>query len=139
MNSARLAMLTIGTACLIGCSNEPSQSSLREADDASVPYYTARELKSVLAEQTHPVLVEFCVPTGCYRCEEMRPQINQLAKDESNGIEVVRVDLHLDRALANEMGVTACPSYIAFDGGEEVFRSAYPTSFNLIASELQGR
>lgn len=137
MSLNRLLMLSIGFAWLTGCSTEPSHSSRQNSDENSVPYYTARELKTALAEHTNPVLVEFSVPVGCSRCDTMRPQVNELADYKPNDIEVLRVNFNHDRVLANQLGVTVCPTYIAFEDGQELFRIAYPTSGDLIASELQ--
>lgn len=135
MGWVRLSMLLVGIALLTGCT-KGNQSGSRASDDSAVPYLSAAELHAALADRTRPVLVEFCVPYGCARCETMRSQVNQLAQDKSNGIEILRVDFTLDRALANQMGVTVCPSYIALEGGEELFRISYPTSGALIATEL---
>ena len=135
MSLFRLLMLILGFAWLTGCS-ESSKSSLREPEDESVPYYSSAELKAALAEDDRLVLVEFCVPYGCARCDEMRPQIDRLASDEQNRTVVHRVDLTLERALASRIGLTMCPSYVAFRNGVEVFRAEYPTSGDLIAVEI---
>ena len=131
-----LSIMLIGFAALTGCS-ETDQSARREQVDSTLPYYSPRELEAELAERASPVVVEFCVPYGCARCETMRSQVNRLAQDKSNGIEILRVDFNQNRAFAAQMGVTVCPSYIAFDGGQELFRIAYPTSGDLIASAFQ--
>ena len=135
MISLRWLTLLGGVVWLAGCSGStPSVSP--EVDEDALPYVTAAELKTAMVEQERPLLVEFCVPVGCYRCDEMRPQVNQLALDQSDDIEVVRVNLNDERALAIQMGVTVCPSYFVFDGGQEMLRIAYPTSGDLIASQL---
>ena len=136
MSLTRVSMLLLGCAWLAGCSSEPSQSSFLEPDDASVPYCTAAELKAALAKEDGLVLVEFCVPVGCFRCDEMRPHIDRLAHVEQDRTVVHRVDLTLERAFASQLGVTMCPSYVAFRNGEEVFRTEYPTSSDLIALQI---
>ena len=130
-----LLMILSGLGWLTGC-QESGQPSNPELIEDALPYISSAELKAAMAEQERPILVEFCVPVGCFRCDEMRPQINQLALDKSDSIEVVRVNLNHERALAIGLGVKVCPTYIAFDNGQPVFSIAYPTSADLIASDL---
>lgn len=131
----RLMLLLMSTPWLVGCQNS-DRSSARDSIDTTLPYLSARELHDRLAKQDGPVLVEFCVPSGCARCETMRSQVNELAQGKAKEVAVLRVDFTLDRALANQLGVTVCPSYLAFDGGQELFRISYPTSGDLLASAL---
>ena len=135
MKAFRWFLLLGGIAWLTGCQESVQRSDSLLIEEA-LPYITEAEFKAALAEQTRPILVEFCVPVGCARCDEMRPLVNQLAEDHSDDIEVVRVNLNYERALTERMGVRVCPTYIAFDQGQEVFRKAYPTTTDLIASEL---
>ena len=66
----------------------------------------------------------------------MREPIDRLASDRREGLKVRRVNLNRYPQLLWEFGVTGCPSYVAFRDGKEVFRAAYPTSADLIASGL---
>lgn len=135
MNSIRWFILLGGIGWFTGC-REPVEPSNNQLVDDALPYVSAAELKEAVAEHERPILVEFCVPVGCFRCDEMRPQVNQLAEDNSDGLEVVRVNLNHERAFAIGMGVKVCPTYVAFDNGQPVFSIAYPTSGDLIAREL---
>ena len=102
----------------------------------SVPYISAEEFAAAVASDGPAVLVEFCVPAGCFRCDEMRGQIDQLATNERERLMVRRVNLNQQPALARQIGVAVCPSYVVFRDGEEVFRAAYPTSADLIMAGL---
>jgi thioredoxin-like negative regulator of GroEL len=100
----------------------------------AVPYIGAAELTNMLNSDDRLLLVEFCVPRGCFRCDEMRAQIDRLASDER--IVVRRVDFNQHPELTSRLGVSVCPSYVAFHQGQEQFRAAYPTSADLIVAKL---
>lgn len=131
LNVAVMALLFV----LLGC--QGTATSTEEADpDSIVPYISANEVADTLAANARLLLVEFCVPVGCFRCDEMREQIDQLASDERERLTIRRVNLNEQPALARQLGISVCPSYIAFRDGQEVFRAAYPTSSDLIVAGL---
>ena len=101
-----------------------------------VPYITSEEFNQFIASADGPTLVEFCVPVGCFRCDEMNPAINKLAEENSGRMTARRVNLNTDRLLAAKWGVTVCPSYVVFFDGKEIGRHEYPTSSDLIAASL---
>lgn len=100
----------------------------------SIAYISADEFASTVAEESDVVLVEFCVPVGCFRCDEMRPQIDRLAAEQGDRLTIRRVNLNQEQALTSRLGVSVCPTYVAFRDGKEVFRAAYPTSADLIVA-----
>jgi len=116
---------------VLGCNGEPLR---KQAAAPEAPYATAAEAAELLASPGRPVVLEFCVPVGCYRCDEMRPQINALAEAEADRLTVRRVDLNAERQLAAQWGVRVCPTYVVLAGGREVGRAEYPTSAGLIAA-----
>ncbi|MEM9660052.1 MAG: thioredoxin family protein, partial [Planctomycetota bacterium] len=81
---------------------------------------TPDEFGALLDGDADVLLVEFCVPTGCLRCDQMREPIDRLANVRRDQLQVRRLNLSRQPALAWEFGVTVCPSYVAFRGGEEV-------------------
>ena len=118
-----------------GCHERgPTQPDARAEE--SVSYISADEFATTVAGESDVVLVEFCVPVGCFRCDEMRPQIDRLAAEQRDRLTIRRVNLSQEPALTSRLGVSVCPSYVAFRDGEEVFRAAYPTSADLIVAEL---
>ena len=128
--------LAIITAFLAtGCQNATVIQTDTPAVE-SVSYITAEEFTATVAGEGDVVLVEFCVPIGCFRCDQMREQIDRLASNERERLTIRRVNLNQQPALARQLGVSVCPSYIAFRHGEEVFRVAYPTSSDLIVAGL---
>lgn len=123
---------------LLGCSVE-SKSSLMEitSDTSSLQCLTTNELTQLLRSSSKPVLVEFSVPVGCARCNQMQPQIRKLASQVSERAELCLINFNYERQLVNELGITVCPTYIAFVDGREVFRTSHPTSGDLLLARLQ--
>lgn len=121
-----------------GCRVAPDAATdVRRAEPA--PYLTLDELATTLSgdAERRLVLVEFCVPSSCSRCDQMRGPVDRLASSPPAGLAVRRMDLRRHPQLAWEFKISTCPSYIAFRDGEEVFRAAYPTSADLIAARLE--
>lgn len=137
MRRKRFARLSLAASMLalptVGCSQSPPPAATRPAAAA---YVAVADFKQLLESSTEPILVEFGVETGCARCDELRPQLEWLADQFAGKAKVRRVNLNAERALAAQLGVTTCPTYIAFVDGEEAFRTSYPTSGDLIASQL---
>lgn len=118
---------------MVGCSQSPPPIAIRPA---AAGYVAAVDFKQLLNSSAEPILVEFGVETGCARCDELRPQVERLADQFSGRAKVRRINLNAERALVTQLGVTICPTYIAYVDGPEAFRISYPTSADLIASQL---
>ncbi|MEM8946660.1 MAG: thioredoxin family protein [Planctomycetota bacterium] len=130
-------MMAVALGLSVGCDRNGVRSGrLGVEDESAVPYITSADLSKSLASEPGAMLVEFCVPVGCYRCDEMRPQVDNLAETRANRASVYRVNLVTERPFAQQQGITMCPTYVAFVDGEEVFRAAYPTTGEMLASEL---
>ena len=129
--AARAIFGALFVAAILGCGRG---SSTTQAGSPSVSYVTASEAARMIATPGPPTVLEFCVPLGCYRCDAMREPINTLADSQAGRLRVARINLHTDAGLARRWGVTACPTYVVFDGGQEVARAVYPTSADLIAA-----
>ena len=121
----------------VGCS--PSVSTSPQADVAAVslPIVSGTELESLVQQSDRPLLVEFGVNFGCFRCDQMRPTIDRLAQQLEGQADVVRVDFNADRHLATRYGATVCPSYVLFDQTRVVSRRSFPTSADLLAIDLE--
>ena len=131
----QLAILLI-IATLSGCHVAPTTKPVSQAAEP-VAYWNVDELGAALAGESDTLLVEFCVPHGCARCAQMRGPIDRLASEQREGLIVRRVNLSQAPQLMWEFNLTACPSYVAFRDGKEVYRAAHPTSADLIAAGLE--
>lgn len=131
----RLIVLAVALAFL-GCSRSDERMG---ASAPEVPYVNASELDQLTMNGKGPTLLEFCVPAGCFRCDEMRLAINALAQDEGDHVAVRRVNLNAERRLATQWGVTVCPTYVVVADGREIARAEFPTSKGLISAMLPHR
>ena len=134
-----LAVAAASLLAMTGCQDASSTQTDARAEE-SAPYLTLDEFATVIGKSGATV-VEFCVPTGCVRCDEMRPSIDKLAieglaSDQGEQPAVRRVNLRQYPALAWEFGVTVCPTYVVFAGGREVGRAEYPTSADLVSAMI---
>lgn len=130
-----LGVASLSLVALTGCQVTRSMPTV-DGPAACAPFMTLDQLATALSDTEDVVLVEFCTPSGCPRCDAMRGPIDRLASDRRDRIAVRRVDLNQYPQLAWELKLSYCPCYVGFRGGQEVFRAAYPTTANLIAAEL---
>ncbi len=65
-----------------------------------------------------PVLVDFYA-TWCGPCKQLAPIVDQLAKDYSGKLKVVKLDIDEAPGTASSHGIMAVPTLILFKGGVE--------------------
>lgn len=138
--------LLLGLTCvvaLVGCgqpgtSRADSAGKLGPESAASyLPVVSGIDLESRVLRSERPLLAEFGVDFGCYRCDQMRTQMTSLAREFEGQADVVRVDFNVNRRLAAQLGVTVCPSYVLFDQGQVVVRRSFPVTADLLATDLR--
>ena len=140
---------------LIGCGQSGPQSSQRTGEqrrhgqhlpgqieplaesDSRLPVVSGPSLETRIRSSERPLLVEFGVNFGCYRCDRMRPDMTRLSRDFKGRVDVVRVDFNANRQLAAQFGTTVCPSYVLFNRGSVVAKRSFPTSADLLATDLR--
>lgn len=125
----------------LGCSEERSSTdpTVHPVSDRSpISQISGDDLAAAVSESPVPVVVEFSVPVGCFRCNDTRPQFERLAGSFADRAKFVRVDFNQSSALAASLGATVCPSYVLFDrDGVPAACIRYPTSGDLIAAEIE--
>lgn len=139
---ALLACVLFGT---LGCSDETSPELSTVLD--ALPDTTEREpvirevdrdqLQQLVAAGARPVLVEFSVLSGCYRCDDMRSPIRQKAAELEEEADVVRIDFNMNQRLAREVGATVCPSYVVYSEGQVASVRTWPTSADFVADDVR--
>ena len=112
MKTARLilllALILLTFLMVISC-----QSS--EPDLASVPLGQA-------LSSGKPTLAEFGSST-CIPCKEMKPILEELAKEYEGKLNVVIVEVYEQMDLTRQYGIMAIPTQIVFDSeGQEITR-----------------
>lgn len=105
--------------------------------EAEVREVNRDELQTLIATSERPVLVEFSVLSGCYRCDNMRSPIRQKAAELQQQADVVRIDFNMNQKLAREVGATVCPSYVVYSSGQISSIRTWPTSADFVADDVQ--
>ena len=107
------------------------------ANPVVVPVISGAELETLIRQSSEPVLVEFGVDFACHRCDQMKPQIIQLAQQFEGQAKIVRVDFNANHQTAVRYGATICPSYVVFDQSRPVSSRGFPTSADLLSLDLE--
>ncbi|MYU24278.1 thioredoxin [Streptomyces sp. SID8352] len=90
-----------------------------------MPAHSSRPVDSI-TEQTfaervlqteRPVLVQFWA-TWCHPCRMVTPIVEQLAAEQSDHLDVVKVDLDEEPGLAAQLGITSVPAFVVYNGGQ---------------------
>ena len=83
----------------------------RPVDSVTEQTFTARVLQA-----ERPVLVQFWA-TWCHPCRMVTPIVEQLAAEQSDNLDVVRVDLDEEPGLATQHGITSVPAFVVYKSG----------------------
>ena len=108
---------------------QPSESALREV--------SRDELQQLVQSSDRPVLVEFSVLSGCYRCNDMQSPIRQKVTELQQHADVVRIDFNLNQTLAREVGAAVCHSYVVYSKGRVTSVRTWPTSADFVADDVR--
>ena len=156
MNPKKLSRFTgwfmLVSIAISGCNNAPPIESDNTANTANsnatehrkgtanlvdLPVISGAELETLIRQSSQPVLVEFGVDFACHRCDQMKPQIIQLAQQFKGQAKIVRVDFNANHQTAIRYGATICPSYVIFDKTRPVRTRGFPTSADLLSLDLE--
>lgn len=77
---------------------------------------SASELKQ-LRNGDMPILIDFYAD-WCGPCQTMLPIVDELADKYQGQVEIVKVNIDTQRALAHEFGVRSIPSLFLIENGE---------------------
>ena len=135
----RLLMLVC--IALVGCDTSPTSGPMTAIDyragEQALPVVSGAELDSLIRHSKLPVLVEFGVDFGCPRCDQMKSEMAHLAQQYEGQATVVSVDFNANRQTAVRYGATICPSYVVFDRSHAVRTRSFPTSADLLSTDLE--
>lgn len=92
-----------------------------ETDGFVFSTFTSSFKDDVLKYDTAPVLVDFYAD-WCGPCKMMKPEIEQFAKDNSQTIKVVKVNIDNNPDLAKQYKIHGIPALVLFKNGAEVQR-----------------
>ena len=110
-----------GDGCL-SCSEGPVGTGRAAAPGAGGDVSAASRPAAETRPAALPRLVEFGAGM-CLACKQMAPIIAQLKADYAGRLEVLSVDVSVDRAAAREAGIQRIPTQIFYAAdGRELFR-----------------
>ncbi|MGI6092575.1 MAG: thioredoxin [Veillonellaceae bacterium] len=86
---------------------------------ADVLNVTEENFTEEVLESEKPVLVDFWAP-WCGYCTKLSPIFDEIAKENSDKLKLVKVNVDESRALAQKLGVMSLPTMILFKNGDQV-------------------
>ena len=83
---------------------------------------TEQDFDDIVMNNDKPVLVDFWAP-WCAPCKALAPTLDEVAADYADEIEVVKVDIEANPALAERFGVRGIPLLMVVRDGKEQART----------------
>lgn len=80
---------------------------------------TDATFESEVLKSDQPVLVDFWAP-WCGPCVALAPVIEELSKELSGRVKVVKMNVDEHPKVAGELGIRSIPTLKVFKGGQEV-------------------
>ncbi|QEU97308.1 thioredoxin family protein [Streptomyces kanamyceticus] len=89
----------------------------------------------VLGEPDRPVLVEFTAD-WCGPCRQLAPVLSEIAREESDRIKILQLDVDRSPETAIAYRVLSAPTMIVFRGGEPVLQLVGARAKRKLLAEL---
>jgi thioredoxin 1 len=102
----------------------------------SVKEFTDSNWTSEVLQSTIPVMVDFWAP-WCGPCRTLHPTIEKLAADYEGKVKVGKMNTDENQDTPSNLRITAIPTVLFFDNGQEVDRLVGVNSENKFKEKLQ--
>ena|SRR5579883_572302 len=104
--------------------------------DLPVDVDSGEHFDTLINASSLPVLVDFWAP-WCGPCKMVAPEFQKFAASNAGKILVAKVNTEELNGLAQRFGITAIPTLILFQGGQEIARDAGARPVSAIQSFVQ--
>ena len=91
------------------------------SEDSATNTVTDASFKQDVLSSSTPVLVDFWA-TWCGPCKMVAPVLEEIAKEKTGDLRVVKLDVDANPETARDFQVVSIPTMILFKGGEPVKR-----------------
>ena len=78
---------------------------------------------SDIINSEQPVLIDFFAE-WCGPCKMVSPIIQEVAKETSGKVKVIKIDVDKNQALASKLGIRGVPTLMVYQNGQQMFRQA---------------
>ena len=91
-----------------------------------IPTVVAATFEQLVVDGIGPIVVEF-MSYGCVHCRAIEPVLQDVAKKLASKEQLFRVNIAVERELADRYDIEATPTLVMFSGGREVGRLEGPS------------
>ena len=77
----------------------------------------AQEFEQLIGDSSVPVLVDFWAP-WCAPCRMIAPIVDEIASDKGDSLQVVKVNIDEEQAVARKYSIRSIPTLLIFKDGE---------------------
>jgi thioredoxin 1 len=101
-------------------------TAVHDARKDGILQVTDDTFDTLVLDRNGPIVVEF-MSYGCSHCRAIEPVLQEIAVNPNNGEAFFRVNIALDRELAESYEIMGTPTLVMFLNGAEVGRAEGPT------------